>query len=72
MDNDVDYNIANHMIPIYHDETHLNSFYNNINVKVLDSSYGLPEDSMLKIKPKIVILNNLWWLWLCEGPKFKC
>lgn len=55
----IDEDLKKGIIAVWHDESHLNKYLLNFkNLKVLDQSYGFPEDWDLPFKPKIIILNK--------------
>ena len=51
--------LQNGIIAIYHDESHLNHYLNGKVILQLSPSYGYPEDSNLPFEPKIIILNKM-------------
>lgn len=53
---DIDYN--KNIIALWHDESHLNRYLLNRNIKVLDASYGYPEGRKMPFKPKVIILDK--------------
>jgi hypothetical protein len=56
----INIDLQNGLIALWHDESHLNCFFNqNIHrVKVLDPDYGFPEDWNIPFEPKILILDK--------------
>lgn len=59
LDSNVNEDLNNGIIAIYHDESHLNSYLNFKNTKGVDPSYGFPEGSNIPFQPKILILNKV-------------
>lgn len=55
----IDEDLKNNIIAIWHDESHLNKYLLKFkNIKVLDPSFGFPEDWNLPFMPKVVVLNK--------------
>lgn len=46
------------ILACFHDESHINKYFFNKDIHILDSSYGYPEDWALSIEPKCIILNK--------------
>lgn len=55
----VQIDLKNGAMAIYHDESHLNQYLNGKNVLQLSPSYGYPEGSNIPFEPQIVILNKM-------------
>lgn len=51
--------MKNGFMAIYHDESHLNNYLNGKDILELNPEYGFPEDSKIPFFPKIVILNKM-------------
>lgn len=51
--------LCNNIVAIYHDESHLNCYFRGLDVLQLSPSYAFPEDSYLPFKPVILILNKM-------------
>lgn len=49
----------NHVLALYHDESHLNRYLHGKKIKVLPPSYGFPEGSKLPIEPIIMIVDKV-------------
>lgn len=54
----IDDDLKNNLIAIWHDESQLNKYLLNRNVKILPSSYGYPEGWNLPLEKKILILEK--------------
>jgi hypothetical protein len=54
----IDEDINNNIIAVWHDESHLNKYIIDRNIKILNPSYGYPEDWELPFKPKIMIRDK--------------
>jgi len=50
--------LAMKIIAIWHDESHLNQYLNNKQIKILSPSYGYPENYDLPFDAKIIILDK--------------
>jgi len=48
----------NGIVAVFHDESHFNKYIQDLNIKVLDTNYGLPEGWNGNYKPKILILDK--------------
>lgn len=53
------YDLEHNIIPIYHDESILNSYLHGKSIHILGPEYGFPEDWNLPFEPKIIILNKM-------------
>lgn len=51
--------IRNGAMAIYHDESHLNHYLSGKSILQLSPAYGFPEGATLPFEPKIVILNKM-------------
>lgn len=51
--------LQNGIIAIYHDESHLNQYLNGKDILQLSPDYGYPEDSNLPFDARIIILNKV-------------
>lgn len=49
----------NHVLAIYHDESHLNQYLHGKHIKILPPIFGAPEGSKLFKDPYIIILNKI-------------
>lgn len=49
----------NHVLAIYHDESHLNCYLHGKHIKILPSTFGAPEDSKIIKDPYIIVLNKI-------------
>ncbi len=60
LEKNIDIDLKNGIIAIWHDESHLNNFAvkNKEKIKILDPSYGYPQNWNLPFKPKILILDK--------------
>lgn len=59
LSNRIKEDMSKKVMAIYHDESHINAYFNDRDVLILDSSYGFPEDNELGMEPKILILNKI-------------
>lgn len=50
--------LKKNIIAVWHDESHLNKYIIDKNIKILDPSYGYPEDWDLPFNPKIMIRDK--------------
>ena len=50
--------LSNGIVAVWHDESHLNHYLLNKNVKILSPSYGYPENWSLPFEKKIIILDK--------------
>ena len=50
--------LKNNIIAVWHDESHLNKYIIDKNIKILDPSYGYPDDWDLPFNPKIMIRDK--------------
>ncbi|SDM01882.1 family 6 glucosyltransferase [Segatella bryantii] len=50
--------IKNHVMALYHDESHLNKYLHNKNIKKLSPLFAWPEDTPSAETPKIIIQNK--------------
>lgn len=51
--------LQNGIIAIYHDESHLNQYLNGKGILQLSPAYGFPEGATIPFEPKILILNKM-------------
>jgi hypothetical protein len=60
LDENIDIDLSNNIISIWHDESHLNRYFldNKEKVKILNPDYGFPEGWNLPFNPKILIRDK--------------
>ena len=58
LNNNINEDLKKGIIAVWHDESHLNSYLVDKKVKLLNPSYGYPEDWDLPFNPKIMILDK--------------
>lgn len=56
--NNIDIDFENNLIAKWHDESHLNSYFHNKEIKIIDQSYIYAENFPLSIEPKMLILDK--------------
>jgi hypothetical protein len=56
--NNINIDLQQNIIAIWHDESHFNHYMNHKNPLVLDPSYGYPEGAGLPFKPLLYILDK--------------
>ncbi|KQC11526.1 MAG: hypothetical protein APR62_01550 [Smithella sp. SDB] len=54
----IDEDFKKNIVAVWHDESHLNKYVVDKKVKILNPSYGYPEDRDLPFKPKIMIRDK--------------
>ena len=54
----IDDDFSKSIIAVNHDESHLNHFFLNKNIKVLNAQYGRPEEHAFPTNPKIIFRDK--------------
>ena len=61
LNENIDIDLKNEKIAIWHDESHLNAYLIDKSKKILTPSYGYPEDWKLPFEPIVIILDKNKW-----------
>jgi hypothetical protein len=59
LEDKIDLDLSNDIMPIYHDESALNWYFKNINPLILNPGYAFPESSALDFEKKIIQRNKM-------------